>query len=301
MPSPFYLVGPTGVGKTALAVEIASRCGAEIVGADAFQVYEGLDILSAKPSLEQRRRVRHHLVGVLPLWEEYNVVQYLEDARRCLADIAARGVPAIVVGGSGLYVRALTHGLSPLPPSRPELRMQLESWDLAALKTRLQTVDPKALDLVDSANKRRLIRAIEICEATGRPLAAARALWQDHAPELTCNGWFLTQNHQALRGRIERRVAAMVSAGVIEEVRRLDATQLSSTSSKIIGLAELRAHLRGEIDLPDCLQRIATKTRQYAKRQRTWFRNKGGFPCLETAAATEKELIGEAVQLISAA
>ena len=299
MPSPFYLVGPTAVGKTSLAVEIAERCGAEIISADAFQVYRGLDLLTAKPTPAELRRAPHHLVGTLPLDSEYNVARFLEDARDCLASVAARAKPALVVGGSGLYVRALTHGLSPLPSARPELRAELEQWDTARLLDRLRMLDPAAADLIDTKNKRRVIRAIEICEATGQPLSASRITWQRAEESRIENGFYLTRDRAELNERIGHRVDAMLSAGVLEELASQAQRAFSITSAQIIGLREWRAYLRGEIDLPHCLDAIKTGTRQYAKRQMTWFR-KSGFATVNLSAVNREVLVAEAAKRILA-
>ena len=299
MPSPFYLVGPTAVGKTSLAVEIAERCGAEIVSADAFQVYRGLDLLTAKPAPEELRRAPHHLIGTLPLESAYNVARFLEEARACLASIAARAKPALVVGGSGLYVRALTHGLSPLPPARPERRAELESWDAARLLDLLRRLDPAAPDLLDTKNRRRVVRAIEICETTGRPLAASRVTWQKTAAAPAENGFCLTREKPELHERIGRRIDAMLSAGVLDEIAAQAQTAFSITSAQIIGLGEWRAYLRGEIDLPHCLDAIKAATRRYAKRQLTWFRQ-SGFAPVNLSAVNREVLVAEATKRILA-
>ena len=299
MPAPFYLVGPTATGKTSLAVEIAERCNAEILSADAFQVYRGLDLLTAKPTPEELRRAPHHLLGILLLESEYSVARFLEDARDCLASVAARGKPALVVGGSGLYVRALTHGLSPLPPARPDRRAELEPWDTARLLDHLRMLDPAAPDLIDTKNKRRVVRAIEICETTGQPLSASRITWQRTEGVPVANGFFLARDKAELNERIGHRVDAMLSAGVLAEVVSQEQTAFSITSAKIIGLAEWRAYLRGEIDLPRCLDAIKARTRQYAKRQMTWFR-KSGFETVNLSAVNREVLVAEATKRMMA-
>ena len=298
MPSPFYLVGPTAVGKTSLAVEIAERCGAEIVSADAFQVYAGLDLLTAKPTPQERRRVTHHLIGTVPLAAEYSVARFLEEARERLAAVAARAKPVIVVGGSGLYVKALTHGLSPLPPARPERRAELEQWGLAGLSDHLRALDPAGPDQIDTKNKRRLIRAIEICEATGGSFSASRTTWQKTGLRPAGNGFFLIRERSELNERISSRVDAMVPAGVLDEVRSQERTAFSNTSARIIGLRDLQAHLRGEIDLPSCLEAIKASTRRYAKRQMTWFRGHSGFPPMDLSTMDRASVIIKALTQI---
>ena len=282
---PVYLVGPTAVGKSALAVAVAERLNAEIVGADAFQVYAGLDLLTAKPSPSERARVPHHLVGVVPPGEGFSVARYLELARPCLADIARRGRLALVVGGTGLYVRALTDGLSPLPPARPELRAELGALDLPALVARLRALDPAGAEIVDRANPRRLVRAIEIVETTGRPLAEQRTAWAvggenrrpQGEPSPAPRGFLVNCPRPELHARIARRTAAMFAGGVVEEVRAFPAENIGPTLGQALGLAELRSVGRGELPVAAARERLEARTRQYAKRQLTWFRRDPGW------------------------
>ena len=270
MPEPFYLVGSTAVGKTELAVRAAELCGAEIVNADAFQVYAGLATLTAKPSANVLSRVRHHLVGHVPLAETYNVARYQTEATAHLQDIAARGRLALVVGGSGLYVKALTHGLSPLPPAQPDLRAKLEDTDLPDLLARLETLDPATAAVIDRHNKRRVLRAVEICVLTGRPFSEQRIAWQE--PPGAVRGVFLTREKADIAGRIHRRTAQLLEPASLDEVRQALREAISDTAAGIIGLAEIAALLAGELSQPQCLERIEAATRRYAKRQGTWFR-----------------------------
>ena len=277
-PAPAYIVGPTAVGKSALAVAVAEHLGAEIVGADAFQVYAGLDLLTAKPTTEDRARVPHHLIGVVPPETSFNVARYLELARPCLADLARRGRPVLVVGGTGLYVRALTDGLAPLPPARPELRAELETLDVPTLFARLHALDPDGAERVDRCNPRRLIRAIEIVESTGRRLAEHRtdAWGRDAAPgEPPWRGFFVNCSRPELHARIARRTAGMFARGVVDEVNAFPAERVGPTLGQALGLKELQAVGRGELPVAVARERLETGTRQYAKRQVTWFRRDG--------------------------
>lgn len=281
-PAPTYLVGPTAVGKSALAVAVAERLGAEIVGADAFQVYAGLDLLTAKPTAEERARVPHHLIGVVPPETSFSVARYLELARPCLADIARRGRRALVVGGTGLYVRALTDGLAPLPPARPGLRAELETLGMAALFARLRAVDPAGAERVDRSNPRRLIRAIEIVETTGRPLAEHRTGWgrggaPGERPPAAGRGFLVGCSRPELHARIARRTAAMFARGVVDEVRAFPAERVGATLGQALGLTDLRAVGRGELPVAVARERLEVGTRQYAKRQITWFRRDGAL------------------------
>ena len=296
MHAPFFIVGPTAVGKSEIAVAVAERCGGEIVNADAFQLYAGLDLLTAKPTREQRRRAPHHLVGTVPLTEAYSVAQFREQARRRLADIARRRRPAIVVGGSGMYVKSLTHGLSPLPPAQPALRAELEAMDMETLCLRLRALDPVTAGVIDHRNRRRLVRAVEVCITTGRPFSDFRDLWDAlPAPEQPM-GVFLVRDRNDLAERINRRVEGMVAQGLVDEVRAIPPRSLSETASRMIGWREVQDHLAGRTDLATCMDQIGLATRRYAKRQMTWFRRETVFEALPLA---HEEDALRAVDLIS--
>lgn len=263
-----FLTGPTAVGKTGIALETAARCNGEIIGADAFQVYRGLDILTAKPSVEARQRVPHHLVDVVPLSQRFDVAQYLDAAKLCANEITARGKLPVFVGGTGLYVRALTRGLCELPKADAAIRAKLESASLGELQQSYAQLDPAGAAGTDLKNKRRLIRAIEVCLLTGKPFSSFRNAWA--TPPEPVRGFFFTRERADLYERINRRVEAMFRDGVVEEVRR--ASEIGATASQAIGLKEIRALLAGEIGERESIGRVQQATRRYAKRQLTWFR-----------------------------
>ena len=279
-PAPFFLLGPTAVGKSALAVEFAERVGGEIVGADAFQIYAGLDRLSAKPSPELRARVPHHLVGEVPLTTAFDVAQWLARARESIAAIAARGRVPVVCGGTGLYIRALTHGLAPLPGADATLRASLEKESLPALAARLVALDPTST--VDLRNPRRVLRALEVCLLTGRPFSSFRTEWSG---EIAPRGFILTRARDELHAAIHARTAAMFAAGVIDEVAAVG--EVGTTAAKMIGLAEIRDHLAGKITRDACMETIRRATRQYARRQLTWFRKESAFPWIELSVTPD--------------
>jgi tRNA dimethylallyltransferase len=284
------IAGPTGAGKSELAVEVAERCGGEIVGADAFQVYAGLELLTAKPSPALLARVPHHLIGEIPLTERFHVAQYLALATRRLAEIRARGRLPIVVGGTGLYVRALTRGLADLPPADPALRAELEALPLAELQARLATLDPEAARWLDFQNPRRVIRALEVTLLTGKPFSSFRENWSVSAPEGLI-GVVLTREREELYQRIDRRVEAMFRDGVIEEVRQTG--ELGPTAGQTLGLREIHAHLRGELSEEECIAAIQQATRRYAKRQLTWFRKDGELVLCELKWPSGAETVAE--------
>src|SRR6266540_2498168 len=167
----FFIVGPTALGKSELAADMAHEVGAEIVSADAFQVYRGLDLLTAKPDASTLAKAPHHLIGITPLHEEMNAEKYRRAASRAIEEIHSRGKLAIVVGGSGLYIKALTHGLAPLPESDPKLRERLNAMSLDELHTHLAELDPEAAQKIDVKNRRRVVRAVEICLLAVKPMS----------------------------------------------------------------------------------------------------------------------------------
>ena len=277
MKSPFFIVGPTAVGKTRLAVALAGWSGAEIVSADAFQIYEGLPLLTVKPTTDQLGRVAHHLVGCIPLCQAYSVALYLDAARAVIAKIQERGRPVIVVGGNGLYVKALTHGLADLPTAQPELRAELEASELPDLLGLLRSLDPTSAAAIDGRNKRRLIRALEVCLVTGRPFSDFRTEWATSSPTTRSHGVLLCRDRVDIVQRIEQRTVAMFRDGVVEEVRAINDAVLSATSERILGLVQIRALLAGQMGITACQEKLQIATRQYAKRQVTWFKGEDGF------------------------
>lgn len=266
------LAGPTGVGKSEIAVEIAERCAGEIVGADAFQIYEGLPVLTAQPGPELRARVPHHLIGEIPLRDAFDVAQYLRLATARLKEIHARGRKPIVVGGTGLYLRALLRGLSDLPGADPTLRAELEAQPLSVLQSRFRALDPKGAATLDLQNPRRVIRALEVCLLTGRPFSSFRQEWEEMPPFAGC---YLVRERAALNARIDARVERMLAEGAIEEVRR--AIDPGPTAAQTLGLREIQALLAGTLSAEDCRAQIQQATRRYAKRQLTWLRRETGL------------------------
>ncbi len=269
--APLFLLGPTGCGKSALAVALAQRLGAEIVSADAYQVYRGLEILTAAPGAEELATVPHHLIACLNPGESNDAATHARRAGDCLADIRRRGKPAIVTGGSGLYVKFISHGISPAPPSDPTLRAELATLPLAELVRRLQQADPEGAAATDLCNARYVARNLEIVLCGGQPLSHWRNNWQ---PEAIGPGVVLCRDTAELDARIARRARQMLAEGALHEVAALDssATPLSATAEKTLGLTLIRQHLAGQLSYAELENALALATRQYAKRQRTWLR-----------------------------
>jgi len=280
----FFLVGPTATGKSELTAEVARRLDAEIVSADAFQIYRGFDLLTAKPDADTLAKVPHHLVGTAPISEEMNADKFRKLALRQIGEIHSREKRAIVVGGSGLYIKALTHGLSVVPSADPDLRAQLNELSLADLQKRLRNLDPKTS--VDLKNRRRVVREIEICLLSGKSASEQRDGWQK---DVFNQGVFVFRERDDLYQRINQRVEKMFAAGVIEEVRAAGA--LGDTASKMIGLREIRDLLAGEISISQCIVQIQQATRRYAKRQLTWFRRQTNFQSLNLSVLEHVEAV----------
>jgi tRNA dimethylallyltransferase len=270
--STIYLCGPTASGKTALALELAEKHDGEIVNADAFQLYRGLETLSAAPDKNERNGVPHHLFSVLDPSIANDAMAYTRLAEPVIADILSRGRTPIVTGGSGLYLKFLTHGASPLPTGDAALREEMDALSLDELFQQLQELDPVEASRIEKQNRRFVGRALEICKLTGQKASELRDSWEQATAERVASlrGYVIHRTRPDLHARIERRTRKMLKDGAIEEVAALG--PLSITAEKAIGLPQIQALLRGEIDRATCEEQIVIATRQYAKRQETWFR-----------------------------
>ncbi|MEI8038350.1 MAG: tRNA (adenosine(37)-N6)-dimethylallyltransferase MiaA [Verrucomicrobiota bacterium] len=272
LPLPCYICGPTASGKSALALEVAQRLDGEIVNADAFQLYRGLEIVSAAPSLEERGQVPHHLYGVLDPAESADAGSYLRLAQPVIGEIQSRGKTPVITGGSGLYLKFLTHGPAPLPTGDAALRAALDARPLADLVAQLQALDPLEAARTALQNRRFVARALEICLLTGGLASGLRDQWAAQTRELSASlrGYVIQRARDDLHARIAARTRAMLDGGALEEVAAL--VRVSPNCEKAIGLREIRALLAGDIDRATCEGLINAATRQYAKRQESWFR-----------------------------
>jgi tRNA dimethylallyltransferase len=273
------LVGPTASGKSAIAMEIAHECGdVEVVSLDSMQVYRGMDIGTAKPTPEDQRAVPHHLVDVTDPSDDWSVARTQAVARAAVADIESRGRRALLVGGTGLYVRAVVDDLS-IPGQDLAVRAELEARTeapgaLADAYRQLQSLDPAAAARIEPNNRRRIVRALEVIEITGRPFSSFGPGVQ-HArttafPVLLAGIWL---PRDVVAQRIAARVDRMRADGFLDEVRRLAGMTLSRTAQQAIGYRELLAHVRGDgSTIDDTFERVVRRTRAFARRQRMWFR-----------------------------
>jgi tRNA dimethylallyltransferase len=278
----FFIVGSTATGKSELAADVAREVGAEIVNADAFQIYRGLDLLTAKPDAATLAKAPHHLIGTMPILEEMNAEKFRREALRVIEEIHAREKLAIIVGGSGLYLKVLTHGLSAAPPPDSKLRAELNELSLEQLRSRLVDHDPAIGTKIDMKNRRRIVRALEIALAHNGPAPA----WPK---DIDLNGVFVFRTRDELHARINQRVQEMFENGVVEEVRGI--AKIGMTAAKTIGLREIREHLEGKMSIAQCIAAIQQATRRYAKRQLTWFRHQTSFEPLNLSLLTREEAV----------
>lgn len=276
----WFLSGPTASGKSSLAIPLARRLGAEIVSVDSMAVYRGLDVGTAKPTPEQRQAVPHHLLDVVSPSEPYSVARWLADAAAAIADCRSRGRRILFVGGTPLYLRALRDGLAPLPPADPGIRAALaaeaEQRGPESLHARLATIDPIAAARIHPRDAKRIMRALEVAQVTGRPLSEAFAPAAD--PIFERRLMVVDVPRTALYRRIDQRVLRMFSDGLVDETRAALAAPggIGPTASQAAGYAETIALLEGRVDVAEAVRSTQLRTRQLAKRQLTWLRSFAG-------------------------
>jgi len=280
MPRLVVIVGPTGAGKTRLAMQLAARVGGEVVSADSQQVYAGMDIGTGKVTPEERAQVPHHVVDVVQPDEDMTAQRFVELADRAIASAWARGRAVIVCGGTGLYVRALLLGLFAGPPASPALRAelseQIQQGGTAALHAELARVDPVAAGKIDPNDAKRIIRAVEVFRLTGEPMSAHQAR-HDHKstpPRYEARRVGLAPEREALYAAIDRRVDAMIDAGLEHEVAALRTRGYRPPlrSQQAIGYAELHDAAEGRVERARAIELIKRNSRHYARRQLSWYR-----------------------------
>ena len=306
-PSPIFLVGPTASGKSAVALALAEKVGGEIISVDSMQVYRGLDLGTAKATAGERARVPHHLIDVVELTEPFDVAKFVVLASRAQADIQARGRVPIFCGGTGFYLKAYLEGLGDVPPPDVQLRAELRATPLDQLLRELEQHDPVAYERIDRQNPRRVIRALEVIRLTGQTFSTQRPEWQSprsearkaesgkqkaeteimsglsnppssispfSAPSIAPTIYGLHRPSPELHARINTRVDEMFARGLVEETRALlqHGLEQNETAMQAIGYRQVVEHLRGVRPLTETVELVKIKTRQFAKRQMTWFR-----------------------------
>lgn len=297
---PILIAGPTAVGKSAVALALAEKLGGEIISVDSMQVYRGLDIGTAKPGAAERSRVPHHLIDVVDLAEPFDAAKFVALANQAVNEIQSRGQVPVFCGGTGLYFKAFLEGLGETPPANPSLRAELEATPPPELLRELETCDPATFETIDRQNPRRIVRAIEVIRLTGKPFSKQRARWGEASgkPLDSPDGLRARSPHRMicltraaadLRTRINSRVEKMFAAGLIEETRELlrKGMEQNKTAMQALGYRQVVEHLHGQRSLPETIELVKVKTRQFAKRQMTWFRKQPGVDWIQLAPAEE--------------
>ncbi len=269
------ITGPTGSGKSELAIRLAQEIDGEIISVDSMQVYRGMDIGTAKVPGDQRLGVPHHLIDVADPDTEFDAGQFVRMAGRVLVDIRDRGRVPVFCGGTGLYLKAFFCGIGSAPPANPGLRRELESLTLEELRHQLAAISPGSLDHIDIHNKRRVVRALEVARLTGRSPSETWSPWKENIRKWPEQTFVLGRDVTKLKEKLDQRVTTMIRDGLIDETRQLLERGLleNTTARQAIGYRQAIAHLRESVSLEDTVGEIRVRTRQYAKRQRTWFRN----------------------------
>lgn len=300
---PLLLAGPTAAGKSEVALLLAERFGGEIISVDSMQVYRGLDLGTAKPTPDERRRVPHHLLDVVEITEPFDAARFVGLARSAVEEITSRGRWPILCGGTGLYFNAFLEGLGGSPPADAALRAELKLTPLPELLCELGARDPATFERIDRKNPRRVVRAVEVIRLTGRPFSEQRADWSASTDDMPILGTdpvvhVLTRQPDDLRARIDERVDRMFERGLVCETQALLARGLEQnpTAMQAIGYRQVIEHLRGERPLAETIALVKQRTRQFAKRQRTWFRHQLSAEWIEVAPRESAETVGDRVE-----
>ena len=275
----WFLTGATAVGKTCVGLALAQRLGAEIISLDSMAIYRGMDIGTAKPTLQQQAQTPHHLIDIVDPWEDFSIAQYLCAAHAAITEIRTRGREVLFVGGTPLYLKALLRGLTTGPPAnwrmREEIQREVAQVGNQALYDRLEQVDPLAASQIHPQDTRRLIRALEVFRATGQPISHHQLQFDEQRSADECRVFVLRRPRDEQHRRIDHRVDQMLERGLIEEVRQLTSAKrpLGRTASQAVGYREVIDYLAGREDRETMIAKIKTRTRRFAKRQGTWFRS----------------------------
>jgi tRNA dimethylallyltransferase len=300
---PIFFGGPTAVGKSELALRLAEKIGGEIISVDSMQVYRGLDVSTAKPSPEERARVPHHLIDVCDLVENFDAAQFVQLAQPAVAAIQSRQHVPIFCGGTGLYFKAYREGLGASPATTEGLRAELTQTPLDELLAELQERDPATFATIDRKNPRRVIRAVGVIRLTGRPFSDQRAEWNAEpaedeptsAPRFFC----FNRSREDLHRRINTRVDTMFARGLVAETERLLKIGLEKniTAMQAIGYRQVVEYLRGDRGLPETIEAVKARTRQYSKRQMSWFRAQKNVTWVELSEKEDPAAVLEKLEV----
>lgn len=289
------IAGPTASGKSAVAASLAHACAAEVVNLDPYQAFAGLEILTAQPDGTERELVPHHLYGFLPPGAERDAAGFAVLVRQTVEEVRSRGHKVVLVSGSGLYLRAFSGGIDDsLPASDPALRTRLEALPLARQLDELHALDPEEWERIDRRNPRRVIRALEICLLTGGTASALRK--SRDKPPAGPQSFCLWPESEALKVRIQTRARAMLSTALAREIDALRERSLGRSASSTLGLETVRAWRDGHLSTESAIAELATRTWQYARRQRTWFKKAGEFELVHLAPEEPAEQVAERIR-----
>ncbi len=289
MGKPIFIAGATATGKSAVAMEVATRRRGEIISVDSMQVYSGLDVGTAKPTPKERAAVKHHLVDALKIEETFDAARFIELTKGVIEKIKQ----PIFCGGTGLYYKAWLQGLGDSPRGTPKLRANLETQETKILLAELQQKDPNTYEGIDKKNRRRIVRAVEVIRLTGETFSGQRAEWTNEAPE---NFFVLEREREDLRGRIDARVDAMFKGGLVAETCSLrSALEANAVARQALGYRQVIEHLQGERNLPDTVARVKARTWRFARRQMTWFRKMNGTRTLKVASDEGPTIIAQRI------
>jgi len=301
----YFIIGSTACGKGAVARALAKRIGAQIVSVDSMKVYRRMDIGTAKPSPQARAEVPHHCIDLVEPSESFSVARYVEHADRAIRDIVAAGAIPLAVGGTSLYIQALSAGLFEGPAAdrqlREQLRLEARQEGLAKLHERLARIDPQAAGRIHPNDEKRIIRALEVYELTGQPISQLQKQWDNPTPRYDCVFIGLRRGKEDLHRRINARAKRMVEAGLADEVASLLAEPpgLSDQAAAAVGYAEMIEHIRGRISLAEALERIKINTRRLARKQRTWHRRFAGVEWIDVPPdATDRDVVEQILRRI---
>jgi tRNA dimethylallyltransferase len=297
--TPLLLAGPTALGKSAVALALAERIGAEIVSVDSMQVYRGMDIGTAKPTAAERHRVPHHLIDVVEVTEAFDAARFARLAHQIVQEIHTRGRVPLLCGGTGLYFRAFLEGLGIAPAANATIRAELKTIPLPDLLQELAEKDTATYERIDRQNPRRVLRAVEVLRLTGLPHSQQKSHWNatapTHPPTLFIG---LRRGHEDLRARIDARVDEMFARGLVSETEQLLARGLAQnrTALQAIGYRQVAEFLRGQGTLAETIALVKQRTRQFAKRQMTWFRGQTALTWMELAPEDEAGTVAERLE-----
>lgn len=295
------LIGCTACGKSAVGLELARRLGAEILSVDSMKIYRRMDVGTAKPTIEERARIRHHLIDIIEPSESYSLGRFIEDADRVIRETAARGQPLVAEGGTMMFVRGLVSGVFEGPPADPDYRQSLRDRAAregsAALHAELAGVDPVAAARIHPHDLRRIERAMEVFRARGRPISELQTQWSGSAGRYDCRVVAIRMPKEDLNRHINARVRQMIAGGLVEEVRSLlfGPASIGEQAAQAVGYAEIIRHLRGELSLDDAVEQIKINTRRLAKGQRTWMRRMPGIRWVDITEGEPVEHIADRV------